>query len=74
VNQFDLRDNYARFLFALGYPFDVRVEGARRPPVPVLDVLIGLYIDEANQMSSREVKADWRESFAIELGEDPWAQ
>ena len=66
----------AWFLFNLGYPYDVQVRDSDgdpvTPPVEVLDLLIEEWRLHEVLPDTDETRDDYRASFAIEIGRDPW--
>lgn len=67
----------AYFLFNLGYPYDVQVRDSDGdpvlPPIEALDALIEEWRLHEVKPDTDETRDDYRDSFAIELGIDPWA-
>jgi len=66
----------AWFLFNLGYPYDTTVHDSDgdpvTPPLPVLDALIEEWREHEVRPDNDETRDDYRASFAIEIGRDPW--
>lgn len=69
-------DGMAYFLFQLGYPFDMTVRDSDgdpvTPPVAVLDRLIEEWREHEVLPDTDETRENYRTTFAIEIGRDPW--
>ncbi len=69
-------DDVARLLFELGFPYDVQIRDSDGdvvlPPLPVMEALIDEWRLYDAKDDTPEIREEYRDSFAVELGCDPW--